>query len=631
MCDRDARMACRTGFAWFATRRCIVFNRTAMAGKYRLTTLGCKVNQCESQQVRRLLESAGYRPAKSGERADVAVVNTCAVTCSATAKSRQSLRRLARSADQTIAIGCYATAEPDNVAKLDGVTEVIGHDSDALARIGDLIARKRPANPQAGEAAELGDDPVALRLDSSVGDETLGYADEASQALVQVGLALLSRRGNGQRTNTPNYPASQESTNNNSIRTEGGEVKLRQPGNTESALQSSRITRSDAFDTGGQTFVTGLREFSGRTRAFLKIQDGCDASCTYCIIPKLRTRLRSKPIAEAVAEARALVAGGHREIVLTGIFLGAYGRETAIRKRFTQTPSPLAGLVDALAGVDGLERLRLSSLEPGDVDDALLSAIARHSNCVPHFHLPLQSGCGEILRRMNRQYTVDAFVEMIDRVRAALDRPAITTDVIVGFPGETDAMFQETLAVARHAGFCKIHAFPFSPRPGTAAARWNDQYVHQQSVKDRMSTLANLESKLARQYINQFVGQTQRVLVESRHEDKATSKAHRTPRTKSSGLRPRRPTPDEALHPPNSTGSVQRRQNVQRDTGRYIQNQDALISGRTDRYFEVWFESPAAQPGDLANVRIDRVTPTRVHGVACDTLSPTGTAASPGS
>jgi len=613
MCDRDARMTCRTGFAWFATRRYIVFNRTAMAGKYRLTTLGCKVNQCESQQVRQLLESAGYRPAKSGERADVAVVNTCAVTCSATAKSRQSLRRLARSADQTIAIGCYATAEPDKVAKLDGVTDVIGHASDALARIGDLIARKRPANPQESDVAEPGDDPTTLRLVSSVGDETLDHANDTSQAPVQVGLALLSKRGNGQHTNTPNYPASQESTNKNSIRREIVEVKSRQPGKAESALQSSsRITRSDALDAGGQTFVTGLREFSGRTRAFLKIQDGCDASCTYCIIPKLRTQLRSKPIVEAVSEARELVAAGHKEIVLTGIFLGAYGRETAIRKRFGDVASPLAALVDALAGVDGLRRLRLSSLEPGDVNDELLSAIARHSNCVPHFHLPLQSGSGDVLRRMNRQYRVDAFVDMIDRVNAALDRPAITTDIIVGFPGETDAMFEETLAVARYAGFCKIHAFPFSPRPGTAAARWTKQYVHPQATKNRMIALAKLESNLAHQYVEKFIGQTQRVLVESSSRNSATTL--RSPQNKSSGLRPRTPTPDEALHPPNSTGSGQRRPNVRRDAGRFIQNQSVLASGRTDRYFEVWFESSAAQPGDLVNVRIDRVTPTRTHG-----------------
>ena len=146
-----------------------------------------------------------------------------------------------------------------------------------------------------------------------------------------------------------------------------------------------------------------IGRFAGHQRALLKVQEGCDALCTYCIIPKLRPMLRSKPIAAAVAETRGLVRAGHKEIVVTGIFLGAYGRETALRTRFTPGRSPLADLVEALARVEGLARLRLSSLEPGDVDERLLDVLVRHENCVPHLHLPLQSGSASLLMRMNRQ------------------------------------------------------------------------------------------------------------------------------------------------------------------------------------------------------------------------------------
>lgn len=559
---------------------------TTMAGKYRLTTLGCKVNQYESEQVRRLLESAGYSPARRGERADVAVVNTCAVTCSATAKSRQTLRKLAKNANQTIAVGCYATAEPDRVAEICGVDRVIGHDEDALDEIQNLLRRRHPQSGQ--NRGSVAQPPYSSGSNIEAPGPAPSESGDQTSHFVPIGLHI---SGDATEIEPSERGSPPPDTNKNSIRTLGDEVNqaadnlatLSQLGAASEAV-AYRDPMGHVCDNGAgrplvslplaadaMTFASGLREFGGRTRAFLKIQDGCDASCTYCIIPKLRTALRSKPIADAVAEARSLVAGGHKEIVLTGIFLGAYGRETAIRKRFTNHSSPLAELVDALAGVEGLERLRLSSLEPGDMNDELMSVIAGHSNCVPHFHLPLQSGSGETLRKMNRQYTVPAFVDMIDRVNAAMDRPAITTDIIVGFPGETDAMFEETLAVARYAGFCKIHAFPFSPRPQTAAARWSKDFVHQQTVKDRMAVLGELEKELALAYAKKFIGETHRVLVEGRKLAEG-SKNNDTPTA------------------------------------------TALAHGRTDRYFEVWFESRTAKPGDLTQVRIDRVTPTRIHG-----------------
>ena len=501
-----------------------------MSSKYRLSTLGCKVNQYESQQVCELLEALGLRPAAEGERADWAIVNTCAVTRSAAAKSRQAIRRLgAAGATQTIAIGCYASADPEAVAALKGVTHVLGHESDILARIRKLVARSLAEIPL---RAAKGSGPVP-------------------PGIVQAGLRL-----SGAIPGAPPEPGP-------TPRQDGSAV----------ATTTISISPCSPFVNTGDSLIGVIQRFSGHTRAFLKVQDGCDARCTYCIIPQLRTRLRSKPIEAAVAEARQLVASGHREIVLTGVFLGAYGRETARRCRFARAaaPSPLAALVDALAKVDGLGRLRLSSLEPGDVDDTLLEVLARHEKCVPHLHLPLQSGSADVLRRMNRQYTVDDFVVMVHRVNAALDRPAISTDVIVGFCGETDEMFEQTLSVARQAKFCKIHAFPFSPRPGTPAARWGKQIVPRQTVKDRMIELRKLEGELAHTFQAQFVGETTRVLVEGTTPSGANEEAAPKPA--------------------------------------------CLAHGRSDRYFEVFFDAPYVKPGELVTVRIDRVAPNGVHGI----------------
>src|SRR5581483_9345929 len=219
---------------------------------------------------------------------------------------------------------------------------------------------------------------------------------------------------------------------------------------------------------------------SHHQRAYLKIQDGCDAHCTYCIIPQLRPSLWSKPVDECLNEARALVDAGHKEIVLTGIFLGAYGQPTALRRRQSiETAKPLGDLVEALCTqVRGLHRLRFSSLEPGDLTDDLIERLRSRPQIVPHFHLPLQSGSDVILHRMNRQYTRDDFLRMIERVHEKFDRPAITTDIIVGFPGETHEEFSRTLQVVDQARFIHTHAFSFSPRPGTAAARWSDDFVH---------------------------------------------------------------------------------------------------------------------------------------------------------
>ncbi|MBP5233463.1 MAG: MiaB/RimO family radical SAM methylthiotransferase, partial [Planctomycetes bacterium] len=201
-------------------------------------------------------------------------------------------------------------------------------------------------------------------------------------------------------------------------------------------------------------FALAIGRFAGHSRAFLKIQDGCDNRCSYCVIPFARGAGRSRPQAAVLAEAARLVAAGYQEIVLTGINIGAYH----------DGDLALAGLVRRLAALPGVGRLRLGSVEPQEVTGELIAAMAECPNVCPHLHLPLQSGSEGVLRRMNRKYGLSEFMAALGRLRAALPRPAVTTDLIVGFPGETAAEAAETLATVRAAGFARAHVFLFSPR-----------------------------------------------------------------------------------------------------------------------------------------------------------------------
>ncbi|MCO6438812.1 MAG: MiaB/RimO family radical SAM methylthiotransferase [Phycisphaerae bacterium] len=510
-----------------------------MGWKYRVSTLGCKVNQYESQQVREILESLGGKPALQGEQASIAVVNTCAVTTNALRRSGQEVRRLLGGpAEQIVVFGCGASADADRFRRIDGVDAVWGHGTD-LRKSLCLLLEARPPVSSGTPSSE--NNHVAHDAGDNIPGQAIGT--RTTSGLATPGPATHDRR---LRQAPPIHPLP-------IIPLEDEGVKAGTP-------------------------IGLIRRFDRHQRAFLKIQDGCDAHCTYCIIPRLRPDLRSKSVHDAVAEARQLVAAGHREIVLTGIFLGAYGRETALRRRIHRHDAPLAELVDALAQVEGLARLRLSSLEPGDVGHALLDVLRRHENCVPHLHLPLQSGSEDVLRRMNRQYDRENFHEMVERVRTKLQRPAISTDVIVGFPGESEGDFAKTLETARFAGFIKIHAFPFSPRAGTAAARWQRQFIRSDVVRERMNRLAELERELSLTFRQQAVGSVERVIVESTAGD-----GDEGPPGHSSV----RPAPV---------------------------NSEVLAQGRTDRYFRVHFPSGRAIPGNLVRVRIQRATPTRTHG-----------------
>ncbi|VGO14592.1 Threonylcarbamoyladenosine tRNA methylthiotransferase MtaB [Pontiella desulfatans] len=255
-----------------------------------------------------------------------------------------------------------------------------------------------------------------------------------------------------------------------------------------------------------------ISRFEGHTRAFLKVQDGCDIGCSFCIIPQLRKAPRDKAIADAVREATALTAAGYREIVVTGVSVGLYGREQG---------SSLAEMLRSLVAVPDIGRIRLSSLHPGELTAELLDVWASSPAIMPHLHLSLQSGSDAVLAAMRRGYTADEYLDAVERARAALDNPAFTTDVIVGFPGETDTYFQESHDFCRKVGFSQMHVFTYSPRPKTIAARMGNQ-VNGALAMERSEQLRALGEQLAADYHRQFAGKNAEVLVEGSKDGRAT-------------------------------------------------------------------------------------------------------------
>jgi threonylcarbamoyladenosine tRNA methylthiotransferase MtaB len=379
-----------------------------MSPTLRTVTLGCKVNQYETEYVREGLLSIGYRDAVSGEPADLCLVNSCTVTAEADAKSRQVIRRLARDnpGARLVVMGCYATRAPEDVAALPGVAEVVTDKRE----LPDLLGR-------------------------------LGVVEIPS----------------------------------------------------------------------------GIAHFGGRSRAFVKVQDGCILHCSYCIIPHVRPHLVSRPLEHLLEEARRLLDNGYRELVLTGIHLGHYGVDWN-RGRPKSEWLRLSHLVRRLAGLAGEFRIRLSSLEATEVTRELIDVLAQHADKVcPHLHVCLQSGSDAVLRRMQRRWSTRLLLDRLQLVREALDRPALTTDVIVGFPGESEADFEQTCRVVQEIGFSKIHIFPFSPRGGTPAADMPDQVAAPVKTA-RVRRLAELEQNLRERYFRSLIGRRLRVLVESPSE-----------------------------------------------------------------------------------------------------------------
>jgi threonylcarbamoyladenosine tRNA methylthiotransferase MtaB len=372
------------------------------------------VNQTESEALGQLFRNNGYEVVTSSEEADIVVVNTCTVTNTGDAKSRQVIRRMVKAHPDAfvVVMGCYAQTAPGEVLNIEGVDLVLG-------------------TQDRGKILELID-----------------------------------------------------------------QVKLeKQPKSSVHA-----IWKAVQFEE------LPLMEGESRTRATLKIQEGCNKFCTYCIIPYARGPVRSRVPANAIAEAEKLVAGGYKEIVLTGIHTGSYGEDLGEEWN-------LARLVKELASIQGLHRLRLSSIEPMEFTPELIEVIVNNPAVCPHLHIPLQSGSDPILMRMRRPYSVREYKELIQKVNQLLPGIAITTDVIVGFPGETEEDFQNSLEAIKSCGFSGAHVFPYSKRKGTPAANYPDQLpnkIKEQRVKELMEAARQSQEE----YVSKFYGQTVEVLIE---------------------------------------------------------------------------------------------------------------------
>ncbi len=446
------------------------------------TNLGCKLNQAENDRLARDFVTAGHQLAASLADADLHVVNSCTVTAAAARSSRRAARAAAREVPdrppRTVLTGCYATASPAEAARLAGVDLVVPNGD--KQRLLELVDRALAAQPH----------PAPLYPAPS-------YPPPPSSA------PLLAPAPPSLAPPTAPVPP------------RGGAV-LPRTGEPD----SHRVPPLPPPPPGG-----GARRALANTRALVKVEDGCDMRCAFCIIPTTRGRQRSRPLAEVVEETRRLLGEGFREIVVTGVQISAYraapaaGQGSARAHRLTDLVRALLAVLPAPASRPASPdpapppaRLRLTSIAPWQLGDELLALWSDPRLC-RHLHLSLQSGAEATLRRMRRPYTVERYARLVKRVRAAVPGVGVTTDVIVGFPGETAAEFAESLAAVTALGFAKVHVFPFSPRPGTAAATLPGA-VPPAELRQRMARMLATAERSEQEFRQAHLGRRETVLWE---------------------------------------------------------------------------------------------------------------------
>lgn len=371
---------------------------------FSILTLGCRVNQYESDCITETLVSAGLNKVNFGESCDVAIINTCTVTAESDRKSRQMIRRAVPSAKNIIVTGCYAETGRDTVEAISGVTYITGN----------------------GKKSEI------------------------------CSAALLLVEG---KTVTAQFP--------------------------------------DVSDSPYDIMVNTVPQ---RTRSYIKIEDGCDSRCAYCIIPKARGRVRSKPCDIIAKETKSLYLAGCREVILTGIETAAYGRDFAKEPYYGHS---LAKVIKDTADI-GYSRIGLGSLDPTVMNEHFVSAIADIPALMPHFHLSVQSGSSSVLARMRRKYNVAMLEDNIARLKKAVPSVTLSADIIVGFPGETEEEFLETLAFAKRVRFLHLHIFPYSVREGTEAAQMKG-HLPSKVKSDRLHRLAAKQAEIKKELLREYV------------------------------------------------------------------------------------------------------------------------------
>ena len=380
-------------------------------------TLGCKVNQYETQEMREQLNKNGYQVTEDEDDADIFVINSCTVTSESDRKTRQCVRHYKKKhPDSTVVLtGCMPQSFPEMAEKLTEADIVLGNKNNKL-------------------------------LVSSL---------------------------------------------------------------NEYFSASCRVLQMEQHECGEPLISSGITSFEERTRATLKIEDGCDRFCSYCIIPKARGRIRWKPIDDIKREVEALANNGYREIVLVGINLSAYGKGSDL---------DLADAISIVSENEKIERIRLGSLEPDHITDKLIEKMAKCEKLCPQFHISLQSGCDKILKKMNRHYTSDEYFALCEKLRKSFNDCTLTTDIMVGFPQETPEDFETTKKFAEKVGFEKIHIFPYSRRSGTVADKMDGQI--EKAVKhQRVSELSKVADKIRNEFLEKQIGETLSVLIESRQDD----------------------------------------------------------------------------------------------------------------
>ena len=382
-------------------------------------TLGCKVNQYETEAMLELFEKEGYEKAETEDYADVYVINTCTVTHMSDRKSRQYIRRMKKkNPDAIIAVvGCYSQVSPEEILSIDEVNLVMGTND-----------RKKIVE----EVKKID----ASRKVSTVDD----------------------------------------------------------------------IMKVKAFEE------IEINKTNGKSRAFLKIQDGCDRYCSYCIIPYARGRVRSRDLESIVKEVENLASNGYKEVVLTGIHVASYGKD------IKDSDIKLLDVIKQINDIEGIERIRLSSVEPILFTDEFVEAVSTMDKVCPHYHLSLQSGCDETLKRMKRRYTTEEYKAIVDRLRAAIPNVSITTDVIVGFPGETNEEFDKTYEFLKDIELTHMHVFKYSPRKGTPAATMENQ-VDPSTKHDRSEKLLQLNEENFNKFGQKMLDKEFNVLFEQKVGD----------------------------------------------------------------------------------------------------------------
>jgi threonylcarbamoyladenosine tRNA methylthiotransferase MtaB len=444
-----------------------------------VANFGCRATQADGAAIERQLRECGLKRADQPNQAGLVVLNTCTVTAAADQDARAAIRRIHRKNPQAqiVVTGCYAQRAPEEVASLPGVSQVIGNSH--KHRLAEIVGVGRQASNFRPQTSDLG--PRLINPDR--------HSDQQANAFVP--LTQLTSEVRGPRS----------------------EVRR-------------RIFISDIFAHTELQAAPVFDAANERTRPNLKVQDGCDNRCSFCVIPSVRGQSRSLPLSEVIREIEALVISGYREVVISGINLGRWGRDFAQnmwggRRR----PPAFEDVVRAILAETDLEKLRISSVEPMDWSDELIRMMSGSARLAKHAHLPLQSGSDAVLRRMHRKYRPWHYREKIEKIRAAMPAAAIGADVMVGFPGETEAEFEETRRLVEELPFTYLHVFTYSSRPGTPASTLGEQ-VPVQVARERNRILRLLAAEKRMAFMNGFIGKNVEVITlnaaGSSHEGKYT-------------------------------------------------------------------------------------------------------------